>query len=235
MKLHEIQQKLKAPKSQYNSFGKYSYRNAEDILEAVKPLLGRSILTLSDDMVQLGDRYYVKTTATFFEAFTEEETKPASLTNGDIIHQIHPASHTVTAFAREASDRKGMDDSQITGAASSYARKYALNGLFLIDDTKDADHDEIPAQSRQVAPQRTKTADPRKDPAVELLAQKDRVVSLLKQLGFKPVGKTVAEKRAEVAEAVFKHANAELTDTNLEAIAEILSAKVESLEAVADQ
>jgi hypothetical protein len=91
------------------------------------------------------------------------------------------------------------------------------------------------SQSRQAAPQRTKPTDTRKDPATELLAQKDRVVSLLKQLGFKPVGKTVAEKRAEVAAAVFKHANAELTDTNLEAIAEILSAKVEQLEAVADQ
>jgi hypothetical protein len=123
------------------------------------------------------------------------------------------------------------------GSAITYMRRYALSAALGIATEDDDDGNEAskPSQSRQAAPQRTKPADPRKDPAVELLAQKDRVVSLLKQLGFKPVGKTVAEKRAEVAEAVFKHTNAELTDTNLEAIAKILSAKVESLEAVADQ
>ena len=117
-KLSKIQQELKAPKNQYNSFGKYKYRNCEDILEAVKPLLGDSILTISDEVVNIGDRYYIKATATFKNS--EEEIK-------------------TTAFAREPLDRKGMDDSQITGATSSYARKYALNGLFCIDDTKDVD------------------------------------------------------------------------------------------------
>ena len=117
-KLNEIQQKLKAPKNQYNDFGKYKYRNQEDILEAVKPLLGESTLIIEDEIVNIGERYYVKATAT--------------LRDGE-------ESVTATACAREAEIKKGMDESQITGATSSYARKYALNGLFLIDDTKDAD------------------------------------------------------------------------------------------------
>jgi len=116
-----IQATLKAPKGQFNSFGKYKYRSCEDILEAVKPLLKESTLTLSDDVVEIGGRVYVKAKASFGH-------------NG--------AAIDVTAFARESETKKGMDDSQITGTASSYARKYALNGLFLIDDTKDADTDE---------------------------------------------------------------------------------------------
>ena len=116
--LIEIQQKLKAPKSQMNSFGKYSYRSCEDILEAVKPLLGEATLVITDEIVIIGNRYYVKATA--------------SLKDGqDTVIGI--------AYARESESKKGMDESQITGATSSYARKYALNGLFLIDDTKDAD------------------------------------------------------------------------------------------------
>lgn len=118
MKLTEIQQKLKAPKNQYNSFGGYNYRNCEDILEAVKPLLGASVLTLSDSIINVGDRYYVEATATFID--------------GDLVTSTN-------AFARETDVKKGMDPAQITGSASSYARKYALNGLFLIDDTKDPD------------------------------------------------------------------------------------------------
>ena len=119
-KLIDIQSNLKAPKSQYNSFGKYNYRNCEDILEAVKPLLAKNGLTLrlSDEVINIGARYYVKATAT--------------LSNGE--NEI-----CVTALAREEENKKGMDASQITGSASSYARKYALNGLFAIDDTKDAD------------------------------------------------------------------------------------------------
>lgn len=119
--LSEIQQKLKAPKGQLNKFGNYRYRSCEDILEALKPLLGTASLIIADDIVQLGDRYYVKATATLWDDVG------------------HGTSWTATAFAREALDKKGMDDAQITGSASSYARKYALNGLFLIDDTKDAD------------------------------------------------------------------------------------------------
>ena len=117
--LSKIQTDLKAPKGQTNTFGKYKYRNCEDILEALKPLLGSSTVTLSDDIQLVGDRVYVKATATL----THE--------SGDSV--------SVTAFAREAQTKKGMDEAQITGAASSYARKYALNGLFMIDDTKDAD------------------------------------------------------------------------------------------------
>jgi hypothetical protein len=120
-KLLEVQKKLKAPKSQFNSFGKYNYRNCEDILEAVKPLLAETNLTLSmsDELVTIGNRYYIKAIATIYDDKGE--------------------SISVTSFAREEEDKKGMDGSQITGAASSYARKYALNGLFLIDDTKDSD------------------------------------------------------------------------------------------------
>ena len=116
--LNKIQKELKAPKSQKNTFGNYNYRSCEDILEAVKPLLGDAVLTITDDIVQVGDRFYVKATATI----TEDEK-----------------SVSVSAFARESLDKKGMDSAQITGATSSYARKYALNGLFCIDDTKDAD------------------------------------------------------------------------------------------------
>lgn len=137
--LLKIQRKLKAPKNQYNSFGKYPYRSAEDILEAVKPLLEefKATLTLSDDIVQVGDRVYVKATATLKDG--DEET-------------------TVTAFAREDETKKGMDGAQITGTASSYARKYALNGLFLIDDTKDADTNEQQTERRAVAELANETA-----------------------------------------------------------------------------
>lgn len=121
--LLDIQSELKAPKGQYNSFGKYKYRSAEDILEAVKPICVKHgcELTLSDEIVYVGDRYYIKATA----KLEREGSSPV----------------TVTAYAREAETKKGMDESQITGTASSYARKYALNGLFCIDDTKDADTD----------------------------------------------------------------------------------------------
>lgn len=120
MILQEIQHKLKAPKNQRNNFGGYNYRSCEDILEALKPVLAEynAAIVLSDSVELVGNRVYVKATATLK---TQE---------GDI---------SVTAFAREAETRKGMDESQITGSASSYARKYALNGLFGIDDTKDAD------------------------------------------------------------------------------------------------
>lgn len=118
--LAEIQAKVKAPKGQFNSFGKYAYRSAEDILESVKQVvnpLGFSI-SLSDTIILVGDRFYVQATAT--------------LTNGK-------ETYTATAFAREEESKKGMDGSQVTGASSSYARKYALNGLFALDDTKDSD------------------------------------------------------------------------------------------------
>ena len=117
-KLAVIQQTLKAPKNQFNGFGKYKYRSCEDILEGLKLVLDGLVVTVEDDVQMIGDRIYIKSTAT--------------LTDGE-------SSITNSAFARESLTKKGMDDSQITGTASSYARKYALNGLFLIDDTKDAD------------------------------------------------------------------------------------------------
>lgn len=121
MRLTEIQKALKAPKSNRNTFANYNYRSAEDILEAVKPLLDvEDMLTISDEIVMLGDRFYVKSTAKFIGKGENKEI-------------------TSTAFARETEDKKGQDAAQITGAASSYARKYCLNGLFCIDDTRDPD------------------------------------------------------------------------------------------------
>lgn len=121
-KLTEVQNELKAPKSKYNSFGKYNYRSCEDILEAVKPILKakKLAMTVRDDVVNIGDRFYIMATVTVFDCESEEKV-------------------STTAYAREDADKKGMDGSQITGSSSSYARKYALNGMFAIDDTKDAD------------------------------------------------------------------------------------------------
>ena len=121
-KLQGTQSSLKAPKGQTNKFGGYRYRSAEDILEALKPLLGEwgCSLVIQDEMVEVGGRVYVKATANLIDNETESVL-------------------STSAFAREAETKKGMDDAQITGSASSYARKYALNGLFAIDDTKDPD------------------------------------------------------------------------------------------------
>lgn len=129
-KLSCIQQKIKAPKNLYNKFGNYPYRNAEGILEAFKPFESeyKVALIVTDDMSVIGDRVYVKATASLMDCESNEVISS-------------------TAFARESSTKKGMDDSQITGSTSSYARKYALNGLFLLDDTKDADSDEYGDES----------------------------------------------------------------------------------------
>ena len=129
-KVVRVQSELKAPKGQYNSFGKYNYRSCEDIVEAVKPLLKQYgiVLNLSDELVLIGDRYYIKAVAV--------------LTDGtDVLQSV--------AYAREPQELKGMTDSQITGTASSYARKYALNGLLAIDDTKDPDTDEFAKTTEQ--------------------------------------------------------------------------------------
>lgn len=148
MKLNEIQQALKVPKNHRNDFGKYNYRNAEDILEAVKPLLGDSVLTITDEIECLGLRYYVKATATLL----------VPLEKGRKVDGLEYERHIVTAYAREEETKKGMDGAQITGAASSYARKYALNGLFLIDDTKDADSADN-TQEAPAKPEQKKAAD----------------------------------------------------------------------------
>ena len=130
-KLCKVQSELKAPKNQYNSFGKYYYRSCEDIQEGLKPLLTEvgAIVTTGDEIILVGERYYIKATAKFIDIETGKE----------IIN---------TALAREELDKKGMDASQITGTASSYARKYALNGLFCIDDTKDSDSNENKEQTK---------------------------------------------------------------------------------------
>lgn len=137
-KLMKIQAELKAPKNLYNSFGKYHYRNVEGIQEALKPLQVTYgvYTTLSDEIVEVGGRVYVKATASITDSATKEFIE-------------------VSAYAREAVDKKGMDDAQVTGSTSSYARKYALNGLFLLDDTKDVDTEEYQAQA-QTAPKAQK-------------------------------------------------------------------------------
>lgn len=162
--LRKIQQELKAPKGQFNKFGGYHYRSAEDILEAVKPLLAKAKaeLILSDEIVEVGGRVYVKATALLSDG--SEQAK-------------------VTAYAREPEDKKGMDASQITGTASSYARKYALNGLFLIDDTKDADTDEY-RQQQQAAPQQPaqKQQTSRQQPAAQQKKADAATIKLIREL-----------------------------------------------------
>mgnify|MGYP002769077043 CR=1 FL=1 len=138
-KLLAIQAELKAPKGQYNSFGKYNYRSCEDILEAVKPLCKahNALVMISDELEYINGRFYVKAVATFADAETGENVY-------------------VSAYAREADSKKGMDESQVTGTASSYARKYALNGLFCIDDAKDADTDAYGRQTGKAGKQADK-------------------------------------------------------------------------------
>lgn len=157
--LSSIQAELKAPKSQMNTFGGYKYRSCEDIMEAVKPLLYKyhTVLTVTDDIILVGERYYIKALATLCS--TEEGAIPIS----------------VSALARECITKKGADDSQITGSASSYARKYALNGLFCIDDTKDADAVSRPRDKKSSA----KTAE---NISPELKAAQQSIVNLAKEL-----------------------------------------------------
>lgn len=147
-KLMTVQSKLKAPKGQYNSFGKYRYRSCEDILTAVKPLLAEvgATIVITDSIEAVGNRMYVKATASFID-----------IDDGIEIHN--------SAYAREDEVKKGMDGSQITGTASSYARKYALNGLLLIDDTKDADTDENRYEREN------RDANEHRDPAIDRTGQ----------------------------------------------------------------
>lgn len=176
-KLMRIQAKLKAPKGQRNTFGNYNYRSCEDILEAVKPLLAEEgcTLTLSDEIELIGDRYYIKATATLKS--DKEEIQ-------------------VSAYAREEQAKKGMDSAQVTGATSSYARKYALNGLFCIDDNKDPDTDEYTKQKKK-AQESAKaeekiTAEMEKN-AIELASDREvkTFMDMCSSLGvdFKQIGK----------------------------------------------
>lgn len=164
-KLLVVQSTLKAPKSQYNAFGKYNYRNCEDILEAVKPICKevKALVYLNDGIELIGERYYVKATANFVDVETSNKL-------------------CVVAYAREEETKKGMDGSQVTGASSSYARKYALNGLFDIDDTKDSDttnthgKDETPkAPATVIPPTQRKKKTPR-----------DLLLDKLKEKGIDP-------------------------------------------------
>lgn len=177
-KLTSIQQNLKAPKNQFNSFGKYNYRSCEDILEAVKPLLKKNACTLrlSDEVVNVGQRYYIKATATLSDA------------DGEVIAN--------TAYAREAEKKGGMDDSQITGTASSYARKYALNGLFLIDDTKDADTDEHAKQ--------TGTGGEKKASEKQIKLVKDLVKDIPAMLKYYKISKTEDLTGQQASEIISK-------------------------------
>lgn len=179
-KLAAIQTKLHAPKNQKNTFGGYNYRSCEDILEAVKPLLDGLVLTITDEVTDVGGRIYVKATA--------------RLTDGK-------DAMTATAFAREAESRKGMDESQITGSTSSYARKYALNGLFLIDDNKDADSQDNSEQGQKAKPQPAQK--PFDLPAALEWVRKAATVEQVKQRGRQAYAKaTNEEERARIASLV---------------------------------
>lgn len=175
-KLAKIQSTLKAPKGQYNDFGKYKYRNCEDILEAVKPLLAevKAVVIIGDELELIGSRFYVKATARFIDCETD-----AQITN--------------TAYAREEDTKKGMDGSQITGASSSYARKYALNGLFCIDDTKDSDltngmpDKENGEDSKNQNSKPVKLTEEQKRELAELAYRKGKVVNLEKVTSYEDI------------------------------------------------
>lgn len=161
-KLSKIQQEMKAPKNLYNSFGKYNYRNAESILEAFKPFEDKYnvLMIVYDEVVQVGDRIYIKSMAELRDCESEEVIQ-------------------AQAYARESVEKKGMDDSQITGTASSYARKYALNGLFLLDDTKDADTDEYKNQEK-------KGQEESKAEAKRITVKRETIKTICKEHGLEP-------------------------------------------------
>lgn len=167
-KMMRIQTTLKAPKNLYNSFGNYKYRNAEGILEAVKPLLAENKMSMyiTDDVQAVGDRVYVKATVKVLDTETGEWVE-------------------TSALAREALNKKGMDDSQITGTASSYARKYALNGIFLLDDTKDADTDENQKERKARADKQTDDNNTEAIRAMKISKIKqDTLLSLCDEMAF---------------------------------------------------
>ncbi len=185
-KLVEIQTRLKAPKGQENKFGGYKYRSCEDILEAVKPLLHEYglALTISDDIVEVGGRIYVKATAALFCMAPPTETivgPEGVLTINDLIGR---EIIRTTALAREADSRKGMDDSQITGSASSYARKYALNGLFAIDDTKDADATNTHGKAKTEAQEAIQALDNMPATEAQLIRIKDTIENIAGLLDY---------------------------------------------------
>lgn len=181
-KLMNIQQELKAPKGQYNDFGKYAYRSCEDILEAVKPLLKKEkvVLTISDELQYIGNRYYIKATATLID--TESE---ATISN--------------SAYAREEETKKGMDGSQITGASSSYARKYALNGLFGIDDNKDSDTTNIQSKEEK----EDKKASPKQIELIQKYYQGENLIKLLEVNNLEKLEDMSINKASEILSKLF--------------------------------
>ena len=185
-KLLIVQNELKAPKSQRNSFGNYNYRSAEDILEAVKPVCQKydCVIKVSDDIVLIGERYYIKASARFYNSV------------GDFEESI--------AFAREPETKKGMDESQITGTASSYARKYALNGLLCIDDNKDADTDE---HAKETKPE-LRLISKEQTELIQQLMPQERITKMLEyykvdninKLSLEQASETIVKLRAEKKE-----------------------------------
>jgi len=196
-RLNEIQKSLKVPKGQENKFGGFHYRSCEDILEAVKPFLGFSTLTISDEIVQIGERYYVKATA--------------MLKDGEEVE-------TATGYAREVGEKTKMDEAQITGAASSYARKYALCGLLLIDDGRDADSDApvAPKASQSATNTSLKGGVPWQEPtkaekdAIILQEQKKMIILKLNAKVVNPM-----TTKAEFGAACLAWTGLELTDANV--------------------
>ena len=183
IKLMNIQQELKAPKGQYNSFGKYAYRSCEDILEAVKPLLKKEkvVLTISDELQYIGNRYYIKANATLID--TESDS---TISN--------------SAYAREEETKKGMDGSQITGASSSYARKYALNGLFGIDDNKDSDTTNIQSKEEK----EDKKESPKQIELIQKYYQGENLTKLLEVNNLERLEDMSINKASEILSKLFK-------------------------------
>lgn len=193
--LNYIQSNLKAPKGQYNSFGKYNYRSCEDILEGVKPHLQetKTCLVISDEIVTIGEHNYIKATATLYSA------------DGGAVAN--------SAFAKEPLEKKGMDPSQITGATSSYARKYALNGLFCIDDTKDADTDEYATKTTQT---KAKPKAPETNTIREKRVKEEYLKSITQQMGIKQINpKLISEY---INKTFKKKTSNELTEDELKAL-----------------
>ena len=195
--LNYIQSNLKAPKGQFNSFGKYHYRSCEDILEGVKPHLQetKTCLVISDEIVTIGEHNYIKATATLYSA------------DGGAVAN--------NAFAKEPLEKKGMDPSQITGATSSYARKYALNGLFCIDDTKDADTDAYTANTTQT---KAKGKAPETNTIREKRVKEEYLKSITQQMGIKQINpKLISEY---INKTFKKKTSNELTEDELKALYE---------------
>ena len=197
-KLLIAQAELKSPKSQYNSFGKYKYRNCEDILESLKPILAKikATVIISDEIVNIASRFYVKATARLID--TE---------NGEHLE--------ATAYAREEESKKGMDSSQVTGASSSYARKYALNGLFAIDDTKDADTFNHHDQNHK----------PKKDNMIELRAELNTLITEYSKLSNKEIS-DISSELVNVVNAPLK----KITEVQGRMLVSYLNGKINKLE-----